>query len=60
MRTFFYRFTPDQVSGSPPAGNDPPVVVGVVGIGHVAGIVANWDKVRASGADVIILHLNEL
>ncbi|XP_077540807.1 traB domain-containing protein [Haemaphysalis longicornis] len=33
-----------------PCGEQPTVVVGVVGIGHVPGIVENWDKV--SDADI--------
>lgn len=31
-----------------PCGEQPTVVVGVVGIGHVPGIVENWDKVTNS------------
>lgn len=37
-----------------PAG-EPTRVVGVVGIGHVPGIVANWDSVTQADVDPLML-----
>jgi pheromone shutdown protein TraB len=42
------KFVPEQCTPHHITTNDPPVIVGVVGIGHVSGIVANWDKVNIS------------
>ncbi|CAK9818137.1 TraB domain-containing protein [Anthophora quadrimaculata] len=36
-------------------GSRPPRVVGVVGIGHINGIVANWGKVKVSDIHAIML-----
>ena len=39
------KFVPEQSTPHHMVTNEAPVVVGVVGIGHVSGIIANWDTV---------------
>ena len=42
------KFVPEQSTPHHMVTNEAPTVVGVVGIGHGSGIVANWDKVVLS------------